>query len=82
MLLPRQLIPIPDRNDHRPEYPTGRHVLALYPGTTCFYKAIVVVPPSKVTHGRGWGGDQVVNALTNMVEQGCGRNIQGAVRRR
>ncbi|SAL98106.1 hypothetical protein [Absidia glauca] len=47
MLLPRQLIPIPDRNDHRPEYPTGRHVLALYPGTTCFYKAIVVVPPSK-----------------------------------
>ncbi|KAI8329399.1 SGF29 tudor-like domain-containing protein [Chlamydoabsidia padenii] len=48
MLLPRQLIPIPDRNEHRPEYPTGHLVLALYPGTTCFYKAIVMVPPTKV----------------------------------
>ncbi|ORX55642.1 hypothetical protein DM01DRAFT_1373383 [Hesseltinella vesiculosa] len=35
------------KTDPRPEISAGRHVLALYPGTTCFYKAIVVSPPSK-----------------------------------
>ncbi|KAG5459032.1 MAG: SGF29 tudor-like domain-containing protein [Olpidium bornovanus] len=29
------------------EYRAGSHILALYPGTTCFYKAIVVEPPSR-----------------------------------
>lgn len=48
MLTPRQVIPIPDNMDNQPEYPSGRHVLALYPGTTCFYKATVMTPPSKV----------------------------------
>ncbi|KAI8089902.1 SGF29 tudor-like domain-containing protein [Halteromyces radiatus] len=47
MLPSRQVIPIPDAIEHRPEFPPGRHVLALYPGTTCFYKAIVMSPPSK-----------------------------------
>ncbi|CAO3590530.1 unnamed protein product [Absidia cylindrospora] len=47
MLSSRQVIPIPDSSYRGPEYPSGRHVLALYPGTTCFYKAIVVTPPSK-----------------------------------
>ncbi|KAI8341290.1 SGF29 tudor-like domain-containing protein [Chlamydoabsidia padenii] len=47
MVSPRQVIPIPDITDNRLEYPSGHHVLALYPGTTCFYKATVMVPPSK-----------------------------------
>ena len=29
------------------EFGAGRKVLALYPGTTCFYEAEVVQPPSK-----------------------------------
>ncbi|KAI8061679.1 SGF29 tudor-like domain-containing protein [Gongronella butleri] len=43
----RQLIPIPSKADVRHEMPAGKHVLALYPGTTCFYKAVIVSPPSK-----------------------------------
>lgn len=31
-----------------PEIPISQDVLALYPGTTCFYKATVVMVPSKV----------------------------------
>ena len=30
------------------EFPVGHGVLALFPGTTCFYGATVVAPPSKV----------------------------------
>lgn len=37
-----------DDQEAVPEFPTGHTVLALYPSTTCFYKAIVVCPPSKV----------------------------------
>jgi len=29
------------------EFPAGKTVLALYPGTTCFYEAQVIQPPSK-----------------------------------
>ncbi|CAO3611869.1 unnamed protein product [Cunninghamella echinulata] len=47
MLPPKQVIPIPERIDHRNEFAPGKHVLALYPGTTCFYKAIVITSPSK-----------------------------------
>ncbi|KAJ3072274.1 hypothetical protein HDU98_003897 [Podochytrium sp. JEL0797] len=42
---PKQIIPITD-NAQR-EFPEGHLVLALYPGSTCFYKAIVMLPPSK-----------------------------------
>jgi hypothetical protein len=39
---------IVDDQEDVPEFPAGHTVLALYPSTTCFYKAIVVQPPSKV----------------------------------
>ncbi|CAG8800700.1 10987_t:CDS:1, partial [Racocetra fulgida] len=32
-----------------PEFPQSATVIALYPGTTCFYKADVVLPPSKIS---------------------------------
>lgn len=50
MLQPRNVIPIPNVNEVMAlaELGTGEDVLALYPGTTCFYKAKVVAPPSKV----------------------------------
>ncbi|RKP05227.1 SGF29 tudor-like domain-containing protein, partial [Thamnocephalis sphaerospora] len=41
------------------EFPAGHIVLALYPNTTCFYKASVIVPPSKVRDPR-WKGQYVV----------------------
>ncbi|KAI9262045.1 SGF29 tudor-like domain-containing protein [Sporodiniella umbellata] len=49
MLQPRNVIPIPHLSEMMalPELDTGEDVLALYPGTTCFYKAKVVAPPSK-----------------------------------
>nr|DAD30779.1 TPA_asm: hypothetical protein HUJ06_009629 [Nelumbo nucifera] len=39
-----RIIPFPKRNDpsSAPEFPTGKHVLAVYPGTTALYKATVV----------------------------------------
>ncbi|GJJ76684.1 SAGA-associated factor 29 [Entomortierella parvispora] len=43
----RSVIMIMDDQDSVPEFPAGHTVLALYPSTTCFYKAIVVQPPSK-----------------------------------
>ncbi|KAG0258307.1 SAGA HAT/Core module component [Mortierella polycephala] len=43
----RSVIMIADDQDSVPEFPAGHTVLALYPSTTCFYKAIVVQPPSK-----------------------------------
>ncbi|KAG9061450.1 SAGA HAT/Core module component [Linnemannia hyalina] len=43
----RSVIMIMDDQEAVPEFPTGHTVLALYPSTTCFYKAIVVRPPSK-----------------------------------
>ncbi|KAI8579301.1 hypothetical protein K450DRAFT_272084 [Umbelopsis ramanniana AG] len=46
---PKNVIPIPSVAEVRqlPEIPAHTDVLALYPGTTCFYNAIVVTPPSK-----------------------------------
>ncbi|KAJ3343287.1 hypothetical protein HDU83_005722 [Entophlyctis luteolus] len=44
-----ECLPIP--NAVEKEYPENHTVLALYPNTTCFYKAFVVVPPSKNTSG-------------------------------
>ncbi|KAF9330117.1 hypothetical protein BG006_006905 [Podila minutissima] len=41
------VIMIVDDQDAVPEFPAGHTVLALYPSTTCFYKAVVVQPPSK-----------------------------------
>lgn len=43
------IIAFPKRNDHSgaPDYPTGKHVLAVYPGTTALYKATVVNPHRK-----------------------------------
>ncbi|KAF9130871.1 SAGA HAT/Core module component [Mortierella sp. GBA39] len=43
----RSVIMIMDDQEAVPEFPIGHTVLALYPSTTCFYKAIVVRPPSK-----------------------------------
>ncbi|XVF60196.1 hypothetical protein PTKIN_Ptkin08bG0025100 [Pterospermum kingtungense] len=44
------IIPFPKRNDpsSTQEFPTGRHVLAVYPGTTALYKATVISTPRKV----------------------------------
>ncbi|XP_057983018.1 SAGA-associated factor 29 homolog A isoform X2 [Malania oleifera] len=43
------IIPFPKKNDpsSAPDYPPGRHVLAVYPGTTALYKATVVNPHRK-----------------------------------
>ncbi|WRX20839.1 SGF29 tudor-like domain - like 1 [Theobroma cacao] len=45
------IIPFPKRNDpsSTQEFPAGRHVLAVYPGTTALYKATVISTPRKVT---------------------------------
>ncbi|KAI8855041.1 SGF29 tudor-like domain-containing protein, partial [Chytridium lagenaria] len=40
------VIPIPEV-PHKPEFPVNHIVLALYPNSSCFYKANVVKPPSK-----------------------------------
>ena len=39
--------PIPSHARTQLEFPAKSTVLALYPGTTCFYEAEVVLPPSK-----------------------------------
>lgn len=51
MLQPRNVIPIPNVDEAKglTEINTGQDVLALYPGTTCFYRAKVAAPPSKVS---------------------------------
>ncbi|KAF2308440.1 hypothetical protein GH714_009656 [Hevea brasiliensis] len=43
------IIPFPKKNDPScaHDFPPGRHVLAVYPGTTALYKATVVSPPRK-----------------------------------
>ncbi|KAJ1562394.1 hypothetical protein HK096_010406 [Nowakowskiella sp. JEL0078] len=46
LFTPRMIIPIPTVK--RAELPIGREVLALYPNSSCFYKAEVILPPSKV----------------------------------
>ncbi|KAJ9076850.1 hypothetical protein DSO57_1022448 [Entomophthora muscae] len=45
------VIQLPDEQDlsFDNEFPSGHEVLALYPNTTCFYKATVIFPPSKVS---------------------------------
>ncbi|KAI8054902.1 SGF29 tudor-like domain-containing protein [Thamnidium elegans] len=49
MLPPRYVIPVKSSEEAKlsPEIPAYQDVLALYPGTTCFYKATVIAPPSK-----------------------------------
>ncbi|KAL0074998.1 SGF29 tudor-like domain-containing protein [Phycomyces blakesleeanus] len=49
MLAPRHIIPVPEGSEVHDlaELNTGKDVLALYPGTTCFYRASVIAPPSK-----------------------------------
>lgn len=46
-----RIIPFPKRNDASsvPDFPNGRQVLAVYPGTTALYKATVVNTQRKVT---------------------------------
>lgn len=51
-LSPKDVIPLPtslpDPNRKPPvEFEKKQPVLALYPGSTCFYRATVIVPPSK-----------------------------------
>ncbi|RIB08827.1 SGF29 tudor-like domain-containing protein [Gigaspora rosea] len=46
----KNVIAIPNSGEMRsPEFPKDSTVIALYPSTTCFYKAVVVIPPSKLT---------------------------------
>lgn len=55
---------------HLPELKAGQDVLALYPGTTCFYKATVILPPKQV---RCWVARQRVLRLAHVtfyLEQG------------
>lgn len=50
MLPPRYVIPVLSSEEAKlssSEIPPHTDVLALYPGTTCFYKATVIAPPSK-----------------------------------
>lgn len=56
MLPPRYVIPVKSSEEAKlsPEIPAHQDVLALYPGTTCFYKATVIAPPSKVIYIQIW----------------------------
>ncbi|GES78921.1 SAGA-associated factor 29 homolog B isoform X1 [Rhizophagus clarus] len=47
----KNVMVIPNPNDIRPsqEFAPNTTVLALYPSTTCFYKASVVLPPTKLS---------------------------------
>ncbi|KAF7725388.1 hypothetical protein EC973_009656 [Apophysomyces ossiformis] len=48
MVPPRNVIAVPEPDEvHEAEISAGSDVLALYPHTTCFYKATVIAPPSK-----------------------------------
>lgn len=51
------IIPFPKRNDPTtaPDFPTGRQVLAVYPGTTALYKATVVNGHRKVAFPSTFG---------------------------
>ncbi|KAI8971915.1 SGF29 tudor-like domain-containing protein [Mycotypha africana] len=51
LLQPRNVIPIPSAEEAKSmlEFNSGQDVLALYPGTTCFYRAKVIASPSKVS---------------------------------
>lgn len=44
------IIAFPKSNDpsSAPDFPPGKHVLAVYPGTTALYKATVVQGPRRV----------------------------------
>jgi len=44
---PSQMVSIPDRNDGLPDATVNRTVLAMYPGTTTFYRADVVAVKGK-----------------------------------
>ncbi|CAO0793200.1 unnamed protein product [Mucor circinelloides] len=61
MLQPRNVIPIPNVDEAKglTEINTGQDVLALYPGTTCFYRAKVAAPPSK-NKDMSYGGNYKV----------------------
>ncbi|XP_022895091.1 SAGA-associated factor 29-like isoform X3 [Olea europaea var. sylvestris] len=50
-LPPSRIIPFPKRTDPSSilDFPPGRHVLAVYPGTTALYKATVVQPRKRKT---------------------------------
>jgi len=63
--IPISIIPLPDK-DASPgspahlsayqEFPTGATVMALYPDTSCFYRAEVIASPKDIpTQGRGSG---------------------------
>ncbi|KAJ1328822.1 hypothetical protein BSLG_009909 [Batrachochytrium salamandrivorans] len=43
---PKMLIAIPKSTGSTKEFPVKQRVLALFPSTTCFYQATVVLPPS------------------------------------
>mmetsp|Transcript_29991 Transcript_29991/g.50357 ORF Transcript_29991/g.50357 Transcript_29991/m.50357 type:complete len:379 (+) Transcript_29991:168-1304(+) len=45
----KYIVPLPSTNDSLPfpEFPKDSKVLAMFPDSTCFYKATVVAPPSR-----------------------------------
>ncbi|KAJ3079415.1 hypothetical protein HK102_003800 [Quaeritorhiza haematococci] len=45
----KSIIRIPKEVTKRNEIPPNTSVLALYPGTSCFYRAVVIVTPSQVS---------------------------------
>lgn len=51
----RMVVPLPltEPSHYTPynEFPRGQWILALYPDTTCFYKALVHTPPSQMADG-------------------------------
>ncbi|KAI8336538.1 SGF29 tudor-like domain-containing protein [Chlamydoabsidia padenii] len=55
MMPPRNVLAVPAPSDLKniPEMSPNQDVLALYPGTTCFYRAIVVHPPSSKENNSG-----------------------------
>ncbi|KAH9866113.1 hypothetical protein J1614_008677 [Plenodomus biglobosus] len=67
-------IPPPSTNTTLPDLPKGKNVLALYPGTTTFYKAEVVagwrVADWKVKREEGPGKDEVVENLVRLRFEG------------
>ncbi|TPX35220.1 hypothetical protein SmJEL517_g02322 [Synchytrium microbalum] len=57
---PKRFIPIPKDVSKKPEFQLGQQVLALYPGTSCFYSASVMIPPSRNRDGSSFAGSYVL----------------------
>ncbi|CAG8435762.1 6220_t:CDS:2 [Diversispora eburnea] len=47
MVSMKNVIELPGPGGYLQEFPRSHRVIALYPNTTCFYKASIIIPPSK-----------------------------------